>query len=463
MDTLLKNFGVERVEKLSKNNSEPDWLRNFRLSSFEFFKNLPVETSELFKKYVNLDGINWEQFDFSKSDGTKIPEDFKFLFPENNNHVAICNSNVLEIPSSVEKDGIVFLDIKTAIQKYPDICKNYFANKILKPEESKLVAFNNTFFNSGFFLYVPDNKNITVPLRVVSITTPENSLGVNQNLIVVGKNSKLILIEEEYSKTSGKQTLLSNVTDIHLKDGAEVTLGNIHSLDENTILLVNKKVLLEKDSKIFFSSGFFGGKLTLSYLDSVLKGDGSAVEDYEIVFGGNEQQFNLSSNLFHEGASTRGKVMAKGVFGDKSKGLFRGMININKNAKNSNSYVSGHSIILSKNASSDAIPGLQIENNDVKATHSASVAQINEEQVFYLMSRGFTEDQARKFVVSGFLEPVIKQIPLREVVAIIKGLFEIKWNRRDLSELKETVGKISEEEITETSSKDIFEGHYKYR
>jgi len=456
MDALLKNFGAERIHALSKENAEPDWLKEFRLRSLELFRNLPIETSELFKTYTNLNGVNWDDFDFHDSANSNIPDEFRFLLSDDS--IVCCNDQII---NTAKNNGIIFLDIKSAIGQYPDICKEYFTNKILKPEECKFVAFNNAFFNSGFFLYVPGNKDAGT-LRLINIFNPENSLSVNQNIIIVGENSKITLIEEEYSKSS-KQALLSSVTDIHVKEGAQITLGNIQSLDKNAISLVNKKALLERDAKIFCSSGFFGGLLTLSYLDNLLKGNGSAAEDFEIAFGDNNQRFNISSNLFHEGIGTTGKVMTKGVFDDRSKGLFRGMININKQAKNSTSYLSGHSILLNKDAGSDAIPGLQIENNDVKATHSASVAQINEEQIFYLMSRGFSESEARKSIVSGFLEPIIKQIPLREVAFVIRGLFEIKWNNQDITKLKDAINRISEEETEGTVSKSVFEGHYKYR
>jgi len=193
-----------------------------------------------------------------------------------------------------------------------------------------------------------------------------------------------------------------------------------------------------------------------------MKGNGSEADDFEIVFGNNSQKFMNSANLFHEGMGTKGKVMVKGVFDNKSRGLFKGMINIGKKAKNSSAYLSGHSILLSKDASSDAIPGLEIETNDVKATHSASVAQINEEEIFYLMSRGLGEKEAKKLIISGFFEPIIRKIHLPQVAFVIKGLFEIKWNNQDLSKLRQAIEKISDDYAVE-ETRDIFEGHYKYR
>jgi len=458
MDALLKNFDDKKISEISKANSEPQWLKDFRLSSFELFKKLPVEKSELFKKYVNLEGVEWQDFDSGDPKPEKIPDELEFIVSEKTSLVC-CNSRIVE---SKKFDNVIFLDIASAVERYPELCNNYFTNKILKPDESKAAAFNSAFFNSGYFLYVPDNKLIDAPLRIINIATPNNSALVSQNIIIIGKNSKATLIEENYS-TIKSNALVSTATDVHVLDNGELTFGNVTSLGENTIQILNKKVLLENYSKIFCSSGFFGSAQTLSNIDYVLRGNESEVDDFEIVFGTASQKFMNSANLFHEGVGTKGKVMAKGVFDDKSKGLFKGMINIGKNAKNSNAYLSGHSILLSKDASSDAIPGLQIETNDVKATHSASVAQINEEEIFYLMSRGFSKKEAQKLIVSGFFEPVIRKIHLPEVAFIIKGLFEIKWNKQDISKLKQVIDKISDDYAEDETSEDIFEGHYKYR
>ncbi|MBI4154046.1 SufD family Fe-S cluster assembly protein [Candidatus Woesearchaeota archaeon] len=447
MDAMMKNFTADRLE-----NGGPDWLSKFRASAFSHFQKLPVETSELFKKYTDLEGVGWEQLDFSKAG--KMPKDFDDIVSGSN--IIRCDSDLIKADSG----NVVFMDIISAVKKY-DALRDYFSKKILPPDTNKIVAFNGAFFNSGYFLQIPDNTNAGV-LRVANVFTPDNRLCVDQNIIIVGKNSSVTLVEEKYSAQSSEQSLLSSVTDVHVKEGAKLTMGNIHSLGSNTIELASRRFLLENDANVFASSGFFGGFITLSSTDYIMKGNGSSSEGFEIVFGTGKQRYNISSNLFHDGVGTNGKMIAKGVFDNSSSGLMKGMINIGKNAKNASAYLSDHSVLLGKDSSADAIPGLQIENNDVKATHSASVAQINEEQIFYLMSRGFSEKEAKKLIVSGFFEPIIRQMPLREVAFIIKGLFELKWDNRDIAELKDVIGKLSDEEIGVVQH-DKFEGHYKYR
>ncbi len=450
VDALIKKFDMKKMVRNAE--SEPEWLKSFRISSLKHFRETPIENSELFRKYVNLDGIDWDSFNFSHANST-IPDEFRFLLSENRRHAVCCDSRLVE---TIDNKDIVFTDIMSAIGKYPDMCREYFS---VPKNESKFVAFNNAFFDSGFLLYVPDNRNIKIPLRIVNVFTQDNSLGISKNIIIIGKNSSVTLGEEEYS-SANKQSLINTVASMHLKAGAELRIGNIHSLGDSVIRIMNRNILLEKDAKIFCSSGFFGGAKTLSYSDYMLKGDTSSADSFDIVFGNSAQNFSVSLNMFHEGMNTRGRAVSKGVFCGKSKGLLRGIVDIGKRAKDTNSFLSNHSILLSKDARSDAIPGLQIRNNDVKATHSASVTQINEDQIFYLMSRGFSENEAKKLIVSGFFEPIIRQSP-KNVSDIIRGLLEIKWNNQELTELRKMVGKIPDNKVENTG--DMFEGHYKYR
>ncbi len=318
VDALVKKFDMKKLVRNAE--SEPERLKSFRISSLKHFRETPIENSELFRKYVNLDGIDWNSFDFSHPNNT-IPDEFRFLLSENGKDAVCCDSRLVE---TIDNKDIVFTDIRSAIEKYPDICKGYFS---VPKNESKFVAFNNAFFDSGFLLYVPDNKNIEIPLRIVSVFTQDNSLSISKNIIIIGKNSSVTLGEEEYSNT-GRQTLINTVTGMHLKAGAELRIGNIHSLGDSVIRIINRDTLLEKDAKIFCSSGFFGGEKTLSYSDYMLKGDGSSADSFDIVFGNSAQNFSISLNMFHKGMNTRGRAISKGVFCGKSSGLLRGIVNI---------------------------------------------------------------------------------------------------------------------------------------
>ena len=198
-------------------------------------------------------------------------------------------------------------------------------------------------------------------------------------------------------------------------------------------------------------------------IDYYLSGSGAQANDSEVIFGNNDQSFDIQSNVNHESPSTEARVIEKSILRDKSKSLFKGMIRIKESAGKSNSYLSGRSILLDKDAKSDAIPGLEIFTNDVKATHSASVAQIDEEQIFYLQSRCLDKKEAERTIVEGFLEPLSRKMSY-QVRAWIAYLIESKWEGRELSiNTDEELRKFVEIEETRYDENAEIEQHYKYR
>lgn len=226
----------------------------------------------------------------------------------------------------------------------------------------------------------------------------------------------------------------------------------------------NSKALCEKDAQIRWTLGYFGGKVHRSRSESIFLKDGASAEDVEVVFGNNQQKFDLVSDLSHVGQHTKGRILSNSVLRNSSESVFKGMIRIGKDAKNANAYLAGHSILLSPEAKSDAIPGLEILTNDVKATHSASVAQIDADQIFYMMTRGLSEDEAKKFIVLGFLEPAISRISSEELRETIRDIIEAKWyNKTGLVKRRKKEVLFEEEGNVNQPSRDIFEGHYKYR
>jgi Fe-S cluster assembly scaffold protein SufB len=234
--------------------------------------------------------------------------------------------------------------------------------------------------------------------------------------------------------------------------------------EKNSVNFSNRKAFIEKDAKMSWYMGLFGGQLSRYKIDNIMKGQGAIAEDVEIIFGTNDQSFDVTSNLIHYGPNTRGRVLSKSVMKDKSKSLFKGMIKIDKTGKSAESFLAGHAILLDKGAKSDTIPGLEIETNEVRATHSASVAQIDENQIFYLMCRGLNNEEAKREIVSGFLEPLSRKMG-PTIRAWVNYLIENKWLGKPLllktDEAMEYILEIEKSRYRETE--DIFEKHYKYR
>ena len=471
-ELTLATVDEQSIATLFQSRREPDWLRAFRSKSLRLFRELPAELSSLYTKYVDLAGVDLEStaLGIPEPSQSKIDQPVNKLKSERAITLYQINSKTVrpEIPEALQKEGVVFTDIGTAISHDPDFFRRYFMEKAILSEEDKFAALNNALFTTGFFIHVPKGIEITTPLRVVTILDLEGHGLLSQNLVVADARSKFTILEELYStKATGQQkgSVYSGLSEVFLHDGADVTYASVNNLASNVNVFLNKKSVGERESKIVWSSGLLGGAFTRSRLESVMKGEGASSENVEVVFGTGTQRFDAVSNITHIGQNTSGHAVSKGVVKDRARSLFKGMIRIEKNAKNSRAYLAEHGMILGKEARADAIPGLEIETNDVKATHSASVAQINDEELFYLMSRGLSEDAAKKLIIVGFFEPLIERIPVLEIAKRIRRIVDLKWSGIYDFESYLKAQPYEDEYFEEETHKprDLFEGHYKYR
>jgi len=467
----LQKVNEQYVRSLSDSRAEPAWLRDFRVKSLKLYHELPVELSSLYTKYSDLSGVDLESTNLQPVQPTKEQVAVATTKLSTDEAITIyqieSQAIVPQLPPALEKEGVVFADIQTAINRNPDLFRRYFLEKAIMPEHDKFAALNNALFTSGFFLHVPKGIEVTLPFRHVTIFDSASSGLIEQNLIIGEARSKFTILEELYSTQMAKQangSMHSGLSEVHLRDGAEVTYATINNLAPHVNTFENKKSIGARDSRIVWTSGLIGGAFTRSRLESVMKEPGASSENIEVVFGSGTQRFDAVSNITHLGSNTTGHAVSKGVVKERARSIFKGMIRIEKNAKNSRAYLAEHGMILGKDARADAIPGLEIETNEVKATHSASVAQINEEQIFYLMARGLTQDDAKRMIVVGFFEPVIERIPVLKIAKRIRRIIDLKWSDIYDFEASLTIPPLEDEYYEEErKTTDIFEGHYKYR
>ena len=459
------------VQQISTSHHEPQWLQDFRVKSLNLFHKLPAELSNLYTKYVDLAGVELESTNLHLTEPSRTRTDYILNQLKSDRAITLYqieSETILpEIPETLKKAGVEFTDLRTAIEHNPELFKRYFLEKAILPEEDKFAALNNALFTTGFFLHVPKGIELTVPCRYVTVFDSEGAGLFAQNLVVAESRSKFTILEELYStRLTGqvRRSTYSGLSEAHLREGADVTFASINNLAPNINIFVNKKSIGARDSKIVWSSGLLGGAYTRSRVESVMNEEGASSENVEVVFGADTQRFDAVSNILHVGPNTSGHAVSNGVVKDKARSLFKGMIRITKNAKNSRAYLAEHGMILGKEARADAIPGLEIETNEVKATHSASVAQINDEQIFYLMSRGLSEDEAKKLIIVGFFEPVVERIPVPEVAKRIRRIVDLKWaGINDFTASLKTPAFDDEYYEEGHKTQDIFEGHYKYR
>ncbi|MBT8251694.1 MAG: SufD family Fe-S cluster assembly protein, partial [Nitrosopumilus sp.] len=286
---------------------------------------------------------------------------------------------------------------------------------------------------------------------------------IARNIIFADESSKATIVQEIYSPKTEKQPAYLELLNANVAANAQLDVTTLQLMDQHTVNFSTRRTDLAQDAKVNWYSGLFGSILSRYKIDYFLNGSGASANDSEVIFGNDEQSFDIQTNVNHESPSTEARVVEKSILRNKSKSLFKGMIRIKEHAAKSNSFLSGRSILLDKDAKSDAIPGLEIFTNDVKATHSASVAQIDEEQIFYLKTRCLTHEEAERTIVEGFLEPLSRKMSF-QVRAWIAYLIESKWENRELTiNTDAELTKFVEVEETRYNEDAEIEQHYKYR
>lgn len=394
-------------------------IDGFRESSREKFLSLPSESSQTFK-YQTL----FKDFD------TQPSGDFSGSY------------EILEKPQKVNISD-VFGGMGDGITSRFDI-------------EDKFVQMNNAFFSGGIFIEIPKNMGDAGKIRIRS---PLSGPFISKSIISIGDGSSVEIFKESSSK--GAASIFSEDFIILTGSGSSVKFSDIQNNGGGAVFS-NKISVCGPDSRVSWNTGVFGGESFRSRTYNIMEGDGSVAEDMQMVFGSGSQKFDTFSHLSHVGKSTSGRALHKGAFKDGSVSIAKGMINIGEVAKNASSYLSCHAILLGKNARANAIPGLEIKTNDVKATHSASVAPIDEEKVFYLKCRGIDDISSRKILTVGYFDPVSRRMESDEVRAKMRYLIESKWDGIEVESFNEEKIKdlMTEDAI---KSGDMFEGHYKYR
>jgi Fe-S cluster assembly protein SufB/Fe-S cluster assembly protein SufD len=467
-EQLLGDFNEHAIRELSSSLKEPEWLLRFRLRSFENFLSLPPETNPLYTKYTYISQFNVSDFPFGKIErDLDFRDTFKGYLVGNETNISISANNQImhtELEQDLEKKGIIITSIEEAIKKYESKIKDIFSEKIVKSEDEKFAAFVNSFFNTGLFIYVPRGLRLEKPLRKLRLTDKPETSTIDQTIVFVEEDSSLLFLEEEYSKDEEEEvTLHASNLDVFGGRNTSVDLSSIHMLGEKAVSIVNRGLKLDEGARMTDSSLYLGSAISRARTNFFLAGRGSFAEGFEIFFTDGKQRYDFETNLVHLSQDSTGSTHARGVLRGESQSIYKGMIKIDEAAKNSRSYLAHHAMILERTARSDAIPGLEIYTNEVKATHSASVAQLDEEQLFYLMSRGIEIEEAKKMIVLGFFEPVLSRVPVEETREGARFMVEGKWHREKRKLIDRARVAVPKEVRHELKQEDIFERHYKYR
>lgn len=417
MATKTKDFVSysDALKAFSKGLQEPEWMLEMRLSALEQIDNLELPVIERLR--YNRWPL-WQVPNLTGAPAAKIVDPFEFVEDKADaaRVIQTGNETVIEtLPESLKEKGVIFTDLHTALREHPDLVKEAYMAKAIKPESNKITAFHAAFMNSGLFLYVPKNLEIEEPLEAVFI---QNSLVedsfVKHVLIYADTHSNFNYVEKFMTKGDEKNS--ANIAvEVVTKPGAQVKFSAVDQLGLNSTVYFNRKGYTHRDSTIDWAIGVMNSGNVVCDFDTDLVGEGSSTDLKAVGISSGRQTQVIDSKVVNYGNNTEGNIFQHGVILDRATLTFNGIGHIVKGAKGADAQQESRVLMLSDKARGDANPILLIQENEVTAGHAASVGRVDPEEMYYLMSRGIEQSEAERLVIRGFLGKVISAIPMKSM------------------------------------------------
>ncbi|MCQ6558595.1 Fe-S cluster assembly protein SufD [Paenibacillus mendelii] len=423
----------QSAEALSRSKGEPDWLGALRAKGAELAETLEwpkPQKTRIDRWNLNAIGVYKPQTTVSSTD--ELPEAVRNLSGEAPAGLIVQrNSGVVlkQLSAELQAKGVLFTDLETASREHADLVQKHL-NTVVAQDENKLTALHSAVWSGGVFIYVPKNVEVELPLQALFFSDDVEASFSRHVLIIADSHSKVTYVENvvtDYSDTAEAQSLVQQaVVEVIVKPGAQVRFAAVHHMAENVIDLTTRRALIENDGRMEWVIGDLHDGHTLSDTQSLLKGNGSTSDAKVISIGKNKQQMNLTTGAVHFGRSSESGMVTRAVMKDQATAIINGITKIEKGATKANGQQTEKVLMLSPKARGDANPILLIDEDDVKAGHAASVGQVNPEQVYYLMSRGISKQEAERLIIHGFLAPVVSEIPIKAVREQLQQLLERK-------------------------------------
>jgi Fe-S cluster assembly protein SufB len=426
-----KGINHEVVAMISKLKKEPEWMRKFRHEALDAFfaKPMPQWGDTEMLNSIDFDNIHY----FLKStEGTEkswddVPDNIKKTFdrlgiPEAEQRFlggvsAQYESEVVyhSLREDLTKQGIIFLDMDTALREQEEIVKRYFAT-VIPPTDNKFAALNSAVWSGGSFIYVPPNIDVKIPLQAYFRINAKNMGQFERTLIIADKGSRVHYIEGCTAPTYSSDSLHSAVVELIAMDGAYIRYTTIQNWSNNVFNLVTKRAVAHTDATVEWVDANLGSKLTMKFPCVYLMGERAKAEILSVAFAGNGQHQDAGAKVIHAAPNTTSRITSKSISKGGGRASYRGMVKVYPSATNCKVSVECDALLLDESSRSDTYPTMEIASDDVRVEHEARVSKIAEEQIFYLQSRGLTEDQSRMLIVNGFFEPFVKQLPMEYAV-----------------------------------------------
>ncbi|MCX6829452.1 MAG: Fe-S cluster assembly protein SufB [candidate division Zixibacteria bacterium] len=428
-----KGVSHEVVEMISRMKKEPEWMRKFRHEALDLFLAKPMPkwgNTELLNS-INFDDIFYyvKPTEFQSKSWDDVPENIKNTFdklgiPEAERKFlagvsAQYESEVVyhSFKEELQKQGIIFLDMDSGLRDYPEIVRKYFAT-VIPAADNKFSALNSAVWSGGSFIYVPPGVDVKIPLQAYFRINTENMGQFERTLIIADKGSRVHYIEGCTAPVYSSHSLHSAVVELIALEGAYIRYTTIQNWSRNIFNLVTKRAMAHKNATVEWVDGNIGSKLTMKYPCVYLVGEGAKGEILSIAFAGNGQHQDAGAKVIHAAPNTSSRITSKSISKGGGRASYRGLVKVYPNAVKSKVSVECDALLIDGASRSDTYPTMEIDADDVRVEHEARVSKVAEEQVFYLTSRGLTEDEARLLIINGFIEPFTKELPMEYAVEL---------------------------------------------
>jgi Fe-S cluster assembly protein SufB len=427
-----KGVSHEVIDMMSDRKGEPDWMRKFRHKALDIFYRKPMPTWGADLSGIDFDDIYYyiKPMNAVKS-WDDMPEDIKATWdklgiPEAEKNylggvTAQYESEVVyhKTKKELEDRGIIFTDMDTALREHEDIVKQYFGT-IIPAADNKFSALNSAVWSGGSFIYVPPNTEVEIPLQAYFRINQENMGQFERTLIIVDENSWVHYVEGCSAPIYTSDSLHSAVVEIVVKKGGRARYTTIQNWSNNVYNLVTKRAAAYEDAIMEWVDGNLGSKVTMKYPSIYLLGERARGEVLSIAYAGAGQHQDAGGKVIHGAPNTQSSITSKSISKDGGRGGYRGLVRIEEGATHAKSHVICDALILDEKSRSDTYPYIEIEEESAAVSHEASVSKVSDEQLFYLMSRGLGETEAMQMIVRGFIEPIVKELPLEYAVELAR-------------------------------------------
>ena len=433
--TIRFDFGLseEVVRQISELKEEPEWMTDIRVKAFKHFSERPMPTwgNTSMLEEIDFENICYylKSSDSTERDWEDVPDDIRNTFerlgiPEAEQKwlsgvTAQYESEAVyhSIREDLEKKGVIFLDMDSGLKEYPEIVKKWFCS-VVPYSDNKFSALNTAVWSGGSFIYVPEGVHVEMPVQAYFRINAKNMGQFERTLIIADKGSSIHYVEGCTAPSYSTDSLHSAVVELVALPGSHIRYSTIQNWSSNVYNLVTKRGIAHEDAKIEWVDGNIGSKLTMKYPAVILKGEGSHAEVISVAYSGEGQHQDAGAKIHHLASNTTSKILSKSISKNGGRGSYRGMVTVSPKADNCKLNVVCDALILDEGSRSDTYPTMEVANPTARCEHEASVSKVSDDQLFYLMSRGHSEEESLAMIVNGFFEPFTRELPMEYAVEL---------------------------------------------